>query len=724
MASHDLPYFCPRCDHARFPSVLELRAHLVSCHTYETLLVLSRTRARTSSPRALALLAAPAAQRQSSFLGLEQLPLACLDLASCSASAQLLRELFIKDDHLGTSRTAAPSAGPLALPTSLARLSGDRLDLGDLGRISLGLEFGRGLCLEERLGLGLDQRMARTFAEVEERVEHRVGRLKAELERREEELQTQRRAGERLGQEKREVEQRASLLSRQVQISVEMMAELQADLQGKERALDQTQQEVCEIESFLRETAEREAVAKARLQVFIEALLERADRAERQLLQLNTHGRVRTLSLGSGGWERPGGWQRPGGWGGCRTWRKGPHRHHSTEEEEEEEEEDSLSEDQPWSTPEIAVRSTHSPGTDAPPLDVSSVDSSPYRRGDGALGAGLLRLRAGLFCVFPFLDVRTLLLAAEVCSDWRMVARHPAVWTHVRLEDARVSVQFLTTLSQWCTQTQALVLHKLRPRPRHPVERREDYHKNTRACLEGGLEALLRSAGRSLLLLQVSHCPHVLTDRSLWLASCYCHHLHTLTYRSSSDPLGHEVVWALGTGCRSITHLQVAPLHPCQQPTRFSNRCLQTIGRCWPHLRVLGVGGAGCSVQGLAAVVRSCVSLQVLELERVSGLDQQGAGEQLCREGLQQLHTLTLTSTPVTTETLLHLHRVCAGLRSMVVRLGVTDWDADSSDAQRHKQDMISSLQALQQCPGVCDVLQLRDSADILLRPPTSPHQS
>ena len=116
MASHDLPYFCPRCDHARFPSVLELRAHLVSCHTYETLLVLSRTRARTSSPRTMALLAAPAAQRQSSFLGLEQLPLACLDLASCSASAQLLRELFIKDDHLGTSRTAAPSAGPLALP--------------------------------------------------------------------------------------------------------------------------------------------------------------------------------------------------------------------------------------------------------------------------------------------------------------------------------------------------------------------------------------------------------------------------------------------------------------------------------------------------------------------------------------------------------------------------------------------------------------------------------
>ena len=38
---------------------------------------------------------------------------------------------------------------------------------------------------------------------------------------------------------------------------------------------------------------------------------------------------------------------------------------------------------------------------------------------------------------------------------------------------------------------------------------------------------------------------------------------------------------------------------------RFSNRCLQMIGRCWPHLRALGVGGAGCGVQGLASLGES-----------------------------------------------------------------------------------------------------------------------
>lgn len=52
-----------------------------------------------------------------------------------------------------------------------------------------------------------------------------------------------------------------------------------------------------------------------------------------------------------------------------------------------------------------------------------------------------MRLRAGLFCVFPYLDLRSLLRVAEVCSDWRFVARHPAVWTRLRLENGRVSAQ-------------------------------------------------------------------------------------------------------------------------------------------------------------------------------------------------------------------------------------------------------------------------------------------
>lgn len=105
--------------------------------------------------------------------------------------------------------------------------------------------------------------------------------------------------------------------------------------------------------------------------------------------------------------------------------------------------------------------------------------------------------------------------------------------------------------------------------------------------------------------------------------------------RSATDPVGQEVIWALGAGCRDIISLQVAPLHPwydvlyrttillsnivsgwsaffvcsSQQPARFSNRCLQTIGRCWPHLRALGVGGAGCGIQGLASLGKRSTKL-------------------------------------------------------------------------------------------------------------------
>lgn len=79
-----------------------------------------------------------------------------------------------------------------------------------------------------------------------------------------------------------------------------------------------------------------------------------------------------------------------------------------------------------------------SPDPDTP----SSVRSTPSRCfGDRQLVADTLRLRAGLFCIFPYLDVRSMLRAAEVCSDWRFVARHPAVWTRLQLENARVSTE-------------------------------------------------------------------------------------------------------------------------------------------------------------------------------------------------------------------------------------------------------------------------------------------
>ncbi|KAM8898570.1 LOW QUALITY PROTEIN: F-box only protein 41-like [Spinachia spinachia] len=774
-SSSEPPYFCPRCGNEfRFSSVPELRAHLVSRHTYETLLLLSQARVRSSRPGGLLPLPGPAqAQRQRSSLGV---PLAT---TSSAASIRLLGEMF------------GASAGPAAPFTAL---------------VEFGLSVGVGL--EQRMGLGLHHKIARTFAEVEERGNHRVARLKEELGRREAELELERRGRERLKSEKRDVEEREAYLCRQVSAAMEMMQQLKNDLEGRDKELSEHQREMVDIECFLRATAKKEAEAKCRLQVifcllsrsfvltvhllrrlrdlqvFIETLLDRADRAERQLLLFSSQhdryaparggrspdgsandvpavkmqesfdnrrsysvsgcdrlgeqpydprpysgptGRMRTWSLGSGGWDGEGGaghppthlyappwtrregdrlWGEEGGFG--RTLSIKHRRHYSTEEEEEDDEEED--EEGFWNGAEMSRPISSRRNTPGCLLPAEALCSTPSRRhGDGRLGADSLRLRAGLFCVFPYLEARSLLRAAEVCGDWRFVARHPAVWTRLHLKNARVSAEFLTTLSQWCTQTQSLVLNNLKPRSRRANETREDYHKNTRGSVEPGVEALLRSAGGSLLHLSVSQCPHILTDRTLWLASCYSRSLQMLTYRSSSHPLGHEVLWALGAGCRSITSLQVAPSHPCQQPTRFGNRCLQTIGRCWPHLRSLSVGGAGCGTQGLAALVHACAHLQVLELQRVRDLDLQAAME-LCAAGLKSLHTLTLTHTPVSVQALLHLHGACANISSMMVEVDVSDYfeEAESQEARRLFGEILDRLKVLQGRPGLCDVLQVK----------------
>lgn len=47
------------------------------------------------------------------------------------------------------------------------------------------------------------------------------------------------------------------------------------------------------------------------------------------------------------------------------------------------------------------------------------------------------------------------------------------------------------------------------------------------------------------------------------------------------------------------------------------------------------------------------MNLCVLELDHMNELNQEGAAE-ICRDGLQQLHTLSFISTPVTAKAILH----------------------------------------------------------------------
>ncbi|XP_071982520.1 F-box only protein 41 [Engystomops pustulosus] len=796
MASLDLPYRCPRCgEHKRFRSLSSLRAHLEYNHTYETLYVLSKTNSicdATIFPLSSeAALLTPAHRREvfesTSFQGKEQrFTRDLVQAEDCSqVSTRFTQEVEIPLGEIFTKTTmASPSPPPAAVAAAAAASAAvDAAYEEGLARLKV-------RAFEK---LEVDKRLEKLTEEVEQKIATQVGRLQVELERKSSELEKAKQESVRLGQEKQELEDRASELTRQVDVSVEMLASLKQDLVQKEQELTKKQQEVVEIDLFLKETASREANAKVRLQQFIEELLDRADRAEKQLQIISscgttpngslsrcsipgykvtdargqgsrqradrhqgpgssTHGsypitqrssscigapgRVKTVSQSSGCYDSDGPEQtqvddvldphrytadssaernnsRSSGLRrqAIQNWHRRPYRN-STEGEE-------------GDISDVGSRTTES---EAEVWEQESIGSSgachPKGRCDGrmprpekgspsraneVISPEVLKMRAALFCIFTYLDTKTLLRVAEVSRDWKFVARHPAVWTRVFLENARVSPKFLVTLSQWCKQTHSLTLQNLKPRQRGKKETKEEYMKSIRGCLETGLESLLKATGGNLLILRISHCPNILTDRSLWLASCYCRALQAVTYRSATDPVGHEVIWALGAGCRDIISLQVAPLHPCQQPTRFSNRCLQMIGRCWPHLRALGVGGAGCGVQGLSSLARNCMRLQVLELDHVTEINQEVAAE-VCREGLKGLEMLVLTSTPVTPKALLHFNSVCRNLKSIVVQVGIADYfkDPSSTEAQKLFEEMVNKLQALKKRPGFSKILHIK----------------
>ncbi|KAL9851892.1 F-box only protein 41 [Geothlypis trichas] len=803
MASLDLPYRCPRCgEHKRFRSLSSLRAHLEYNHTYETLYVLSKTNSICDAAvfplAADAALLAPAARRDyfesTSFQGKDQrfscdlVPADELEPAPPSSpSPRYVHEIEIPlSDIFGRGKAVAPAPGPATAADAAYEEGLARLKIRAFEKLEV------------------DKRLEKLTEEVEQKIASQVGRLQVELDRKSSELEKAKQESLRLSREKQELEDRASELSRQVDVSVEMLASLKQDLVQKEQELTRKQQEVLQIDQFLKETAAREANAKVRLQHFIEELLDRADRAEKQLQIISSscgttpngslgrcgtpaskaiartgplraqrerhpgpavavHGpyggvanqrsssstgassRAKAVSQSSGCYdsdsaepcptddtaEGPPYPAREARGSGLRrqaiqNWHRRPYRN-STEGEE-------------GDVSDVGSRTTESEaeawepegsGAARPPggcrLTVATDAVCPAGRPEGAvakvcrlergspghcsevISPEILKMRAALFCIFTYLDTKTLLRAAEVCKDWKFVARHPAVWTRVLLENARVSSKFLAMLSQWCTQMHSLTLQNLKPRQRGKKESKEDYMKSTRGCLEAGLESLLKATGSNLLILRISHCPNVLTDRSLWLASCYCRALQAVTYRSSTDPVGHEVIWALGAGCRDIISLQVAPLHPCQQPTRFSNRCLQMIGRCWPHLRALGVGGAGCGLQGLASLARNCMRLQVLELDHVAEINQEVAAE-VCREGLKGLEMLVLTSTPVTPKALLHFNSVCRNLKSIVVQVGIVDYfkEPHSPEARKMFEEMVNKLQALRKRPGFSKILHIK----------------
>ncbi|NXR69137.1 FBX41 protein, partial [Rhadina sibilatrix] len=767
MASLDLPYRCPRCgEHKRFRSLSSLRAHLEYNHTYETLYVLSKTNSICDAAvfplAADGALLTPAARRDyfesTSFQGKDQrfscdlVPAEELEPApSSSPSPRYVHEIEIPLSEIFTrGKAVAPAPAPPATMDAAYEEGLARLKIRAFEKLEV------------------DKRLEKLTEEVEQKIASQVGRLQVELDRKSSELEKAKQESLRLSREKQELEDRASELSRQVDVSVEMLASLKQDLVQKEQELTRKQQESMtpawmSLEQGLETAGQDHGVQVSQVRCARSGLVSRRAlrsgvcdqacmvrcvwlgfcgqvgvqvgvvRCPRSALRPGipvprASSRAKAVSQSSGCYdsdsaepcptdEAADGHPYAGRGSGLRrqaiqNWHRRPYRN-STEGEEGDVSDvgsrTTESEAEGWE-PEAPGSAAAARPAGSCRLTVATDAGCPTGRPEGAgakvcrlergspghcsevISPEILKMRAALFCIFTYLDTKTLLRAAEVCKDWKFVARHPAVWTRVLLENARVSSKFLAMLSQWCTQMHSLTLQNLKPRQRGKKESKEDYMKSTRGCLEAGLESLLKATGSNLLILRISHCPNVLTDRSLWLASCYCRALQAVTYRQSGQGLGH---WALGAAPSQWQHSPtLVPPVPSQQPTRFSNRCLQMIGRCWPHLRALGVGGAGCGVQGLASLARNCMRLQVLELDHVAEINQEVAAE-VCREGLKGLEMLVLTSTPVTPKALLHFNSVCRNLKSIVVQVGIVDYfkEPHSPEARKMFEEMVNKLQ-------------------------------
>ncbi|NXO80851.1 FBX41 protein, partial [Sitta europaea] len=645
--------------------------------------------------------------------------------------------------------------------------------------------------------LEVDKRLEKLTEEVEQKIASQVGRLQVELDRKSSELEKAKQESLRLSREKQELEDRASELSRQVDVSVEMLASLKQDLVQKEQELTRKQQELRTRAGMSLEQGLETARQGVQGQVWCPGVHSRALRSggcdqvpKARGIQpqcpawpwhcqgsaalgtcaraahpphaacpgeLRVPGTIQvsssvpgtvqvsssvpgTIQVSSSTPEpaphRHSGTRAPSGagWGdpGERVGRsrvspRSPCQGGAADRPVPEGDGGSRGQRQGWGRWKLWHRDGASLTRCSRPAPVATDAGCPTARPEGAGGKvcrlergspghssevispEILKMRAALFCIFTYLDTRTLLRAAEVCKDWKFVARHPAVWTRVLLENARVSSKFLAMLSQWCTQMHSLTLQNLKPRQRGKKESKEDYMKSTRGCLEAGLESLLKATGSNLLILRISHCPNVLTDRSLWLASCYCRALQAVTYRSSTDPVGHEVIWALGAGCRDIISLQVAPLHPwCSLGVSLEKPTTpRPLGA--PPALPPARGCPGGAEGALCAAARNCMRLQVLELDHVAEINQEVAAE-VCREGLKGLEMLVLTSTPVTPKALLHFNSVCRNLKSIVVQVGIVDYfkEPHSPEARKMFEEMVNKLQALRKRPGFSKILHIK----------------
>ncbi|NXD96549.1 ZN365 protein, partial [Chaetorhynchus papuensis] len=267
LGSVSLPFRCPRCgDHTRFRSLSSLRVHLEYSHSFHESSLLARS--SLFSPLKDAELVSPpepAAQGSPGSPGgsAEQPAGPYLNLggASCGSGKG------------GQPRELAAERPGSYLANYVSAESPSEVSKPGLPATDSKASF----------EAHVREKFNRMVEAVDKTIEKRIDKLTKELSQKTAELLEVRAAFVQLSQKKQEVQRRERALSRQVDVAVEMIAALKQRLSESEEELHRKEEEVVTFNHFLEEAAEKEVRGKARLQHFIENLLQRVDLAERQL---------------------------------------------------------------------------------------------------------------------------------------------------------------------------------------------------------------------------------------------------------------------------------------------------------------------------------------------------------------------------------------------------------------------------------------------------------
>ncbi|KAK3766023.1 hypothetical protein RRG08_002266 [Elysia crispata] len=234
------------------------------------------------------------------------------------------------------------------------------------------------------------------------------------------------------------------------------------------------------------------------------------------------------------------------------------------------------------------------------------------------------------------------------------------------------------------------------------------YKSAVRGSLEAGLEKFLSTCQDTICRLEIKDCDNILTDKCIWVVSGYCRLLTKLTYNSSLDPVHSQLMWALGGGCPGITSLFVQPQHPCSKTSAMNNRCLLMISQFYRDLQEIAVGGKEFDVGGLMPLVQSCQHLRHLSLEHCIPITADLATG-LCRAGLKQLQTITVTGASVEVKALQALQNNCRQLKKINISLTLQDCvdnPTNKKDKEKYKK-MVKALEGLKSKAAFVKILYI-----------------